>query len=67
MNDGQTRQTDESQMMTSHWGHASQLRKRIEQTNRTKQNDVMSKNGNDKQRFGMLQSSSGVYGVPETG
>ena len=27
VNDGQMRQTDESQMMMSHWGHASQLHK----------------------------------------
>ena len=25
VNDGQTRWTDESQMMTSHWGHTSQV------------------------------------------
>ena len=48
VNDGQTRQTDESQMMTSRRGHTSQLHKRIAQTNHTKQDDVMSKNGNDK-------------------
>ena len=67
VNDGQTRQTDESQMMTSHQGHTSQSHKRIAQTNRTKQDDFMSKNGNDKRCFGMLQSNSGVYGVLETG
>ena len=54
-------------MMTSRWGHTSQSHKRITQTNHTKQDDVMSKNGNDKQRFGMLQSNSGAYGGPETG
>ena len=48
MNDGQMRWTDESQMMTSCWGRTSQLHKRIAQTNRTKQDDVTSKNGNDK-------------------
>ena len=67
VNDGQTRRTDKSQMMTSHWGHTSQSNKRITQTNHTKQDDVMSKNGNDKRCFGMLQSNSGVYGVRETG
>ena len=34
--------------------------------NRTKQDDVTSKNGNDERRFRMLQSNSGVYGGPET-
>ena len=48
VNEGQTRWTDESQMMTSRWGHTSQSHKRIAQTNRTKQDDVTSKNGNDK-------------------
>ena len=45
----------------------SGLHKSIAQMNRTKQDDVMSKNGNDKQCFGMLQSNSGAYGVPDTG
>ena len=66
VNEGQTRWTDESQMMTSHWGHASELHKRIVQTNCTKQDDITPKNGNDKQCFGVLQSNSGAYGVPET-
>ena len=48
VNDGQTRQTDESQMMTSHWGHTRQSHKQIAQMNQTKQDDVTSKNGNDK-------------------
>ena len=67
VNDGQTRQTDESQMMTPCRGHTSQSHKRITQMNCTKQDDVTSKNGNDKRHFGMLQSNSGAYGVPETG
>ena len=67
VNEGQTRQTDESQMMTSHRGRTSELQKRIAQMNCTKQDDVTPKNGNDKQRFGVLQSNSGAYGVPETG
>ena len=54
-------------MMMSHRGHTSQSHKRIAQMNRTKQDDVTPKNGNDKRRFGMLQSNSGAYGVPETG
>ena len=45
----------------------SGLHKSIAQTSRTKQDDITSKNGNDKRRFGMLQSNSGAYGVPETG
>ena len=67
VNDGQTRQIDESQMMNSHRSCTSQLHKRITQMNRTKQDDVTPKNGNDKRCFGMLQSNSGAYGVPETG
>ena len=67
VNEGQMRWTDKSQMMTSRQGRTSQSHKRIAQTNRTKQDDITPKNGNDKQRFGMLQSSSGAYGVPETG
>ena len=67
VNEGQTRQTDKLQMMTSRWGHTSESHKRIAQTNRTKQDDVTPKNGNNKQRFGVLQSNSGAYGVPETG
>ena len=67
VNDGQTRWTDESQMMTSCRGHTSQSHKQIAQANRIKQDDVTPKNGNDKRRFGMLQSNSGAYGVPETG
>ena len=48
VNEGQTRQTDELQMMTSHLGCTSQSHKRITQTDRTKQDDVTPKNGNDK-------------------
>ena len=66
VNNRQMRQTDESQMMTSRRGHTSQSHKRIAQTNCTKQDDITSKNANDKQCFGMLQSNSGAYGVPET-
>ena len=67
VDDRQMRWTDKSQMMMSHWGRTSQSHKRITQMNRTKQDDVTSKTGNDKQCFGMLQSNSGAYGVPETG
>ena len=35
--------------------------KPITQTNRTKQDDIMSMNGNDEQCFRMLQSNSGAY------
>ena len=66
VNEGQTRWTDKSWMMTSCRGHTSESRKRIAQMNRTKQDDITPKNGNDKQRFGVLQSNSGAYGVPET-
>ena len=44
----QTTWTDESQMMTSHRGRTSQSHKQIAQTNHTKQDDITSKNGNDK-------------------
>ena len=64
---GQTRWTDKSQMMTSHRGCTSESHKRIAQTNRTKQDDVTFKNGNNKQRLRVLQSNSGAYGVSETG
>ena len=63
----QMMQTDESQMMTSHGSRTSQSHKSITQTNCTKQDDVMSKNGNDKRHFQMLQSNSGAYGAPATG
>ena len=67
VNEGQTRRTDKSQMMTSRWGCTSESHKRITQMNRTKQDDVTPKNGNNKRRFGVLQSNSGAYGVPEIG
>ena len=63
----QTRWTDESQMMMSRRGHTSESHKGIAQMNRTKQDDVTPKNGNNKRCFGVLQSNSGAYGVPETG
>ena len=66
VNEGQKRRTDESQMMTSRQGRTSESHKRIAQTNRTKQDDITPKNGNNKKRFGVLQSNSGAYGVPET-
>ena len=67
LNEGQTRWTDESQMMTSHWGCTSESHKQIAQTNCTKQDDITPKKGNNKRWFGVLQSNSGAYGVPETG
>ena len=67
VNERQTRWTDESQMMTSCRGRTSESHKQVAQTNRTKQDDVTPKNGNNKQCFGVLQSNSGAYGVPETG
>ena len=54
-------------MMRSRRGHTSESQKQIAQTNRTKKDDVTPKNGNNKRRFGVLQSNSGAYGVPETG
>ena len=67
VNEGQMRQTDKSQMMTSCRGRTSESHKQTAQTNRTKQDNVTPKNGNNEQRFGVLQSNSGAYGVPETG
>ena len=67
VDDMQTMQTDESQMMTSCGSHTNQLHKSITQMNHAKQDDITSKNGNDKRCFQMLQSNSGVYGGPETG
>ena len=67
VNNRQTRWTDELQLMMSRWGRTSQLHKQIAQTNQTKQDDITSKNGNDKRCFGMLQNNSGAYGIPETG
>ena len=58
VNEGQTRRTDKSQMMMSRQGHTSESHKRITQMNRTKQDDITPKNGNDKRRFGVLQSNS---------
>ena len=67
VNEGQTRRTDESQMMTSCRGRTSESHKQITQTNCTKQDDVIPKNRINKRRFGVLQSNSGAYGAPETG
>ena len=67
VDDMQMAQTDESQMLMSHGSHTSQLHKSIAQTNHTKQDDITSRNGNDERCFRMIQSNSGVYGVPETG
>ena len=61
----QMTQRDGSQMMMSRWSCTSQSHKSITQTNRTKQDDVTSRNGNDEQCFRMLQSNSGAYGGPE--
>ena len=45
----------------------NQLHKQIAQNNLTKQDDITSRDGNDKQRFRMLQTNSGAYGGPVTG
>ena len=45
----------------------NQSHKRVAQMNRTRQDDILSNNGNDEQCFWMLQSNSGAYGGPETG
>ena len=46
--------------------HTNQSHKQIAQNVCGKQDDIMSKNGNDERCFWMLQSNSGSYGVPET-
>ena len=48
VNDMQTMRTDELQMMMSHGSRTSQSHKSITQMNRTKQDNVTSKNGNDE-------------------
>ena len=48
VDDGQMRWTDELQMMMPPRGPTSQSHKRIAQMNRTKQDDITPKNGNDK-------------------
>ena len=70
VDDMQMMQTIKSQLMTLHGSHTKQLHKSITQANHTnlaRQDDVTSKNGNDKQCFQMLQSNSGAYGGPGTG
>ena len=67
VNEGQRGLTDESQMMTSCQGRTSESHKQITQMNCTEQDYVTPKNGNDKGCFGVLQSNSGAYGVPESG
>ena len=66
MNNRQTRQTDESQMMTSRRSRTSQSHKSIAQTNRTNEShkqsrtkyaDVMSKNGMTKRRLGCSRAT----------
>ena len=44
----------------------NQLHKRIAQNNHARQDDVMSRNGNDERCSWMLQSNSGAYGGHET-
>ena len=66
----QKMQAIESQLMTSCGSRKKQSHKSITQMNRTnnhaRQDDVMSKNGNDERHFRMLQSNSCAYGGPET-
>ena len=67
VNEGQTRQTDKLQMMTSRRGCTSELHKRITQTKSHKICRHHIQEWNDKMMLGTLQSNSGAYGVPETG
>ena len=57
VDDVQTTQTDELWMMMSRGSRTSQSHKSITQKNRTKQDDIMSRNGNDERCFWMLQSN----------
>ena len=66
VDDMQSTWIDKLQMMTSCGSRTSQSHKSITQMNHTKQDDVMSRNGNNKQCFWMLQSNSGAYGGHET-
>ena len=54
VDDRQATWTDELQMMMSGRDRTIQLHKQIAQTNCTKQDDIMSKNGNDERRFWIL-------------
>ena len=51
VDDMQTMPPVELQLMTSWGSHTKRSHKSITQTNRTRQDDVTSKNGNDKQCF----------------
>ena len=44
-------------MMMSRRGHTSQSHKQIAQTNDTKQDDIVSKNGNDERHFGCSRAT----------
>ena len=57
VDDGQVTQTDESQMMTSRWGHTSESHKQIAQMNRTKQDDVTPKNGMTNDALGCSRAT----------
>ena len=57
VNEGQTRRTDESQMMTSRRGHTSESHKRIKQMNCTKQDDVTPKNGKTNDALGCSRAT----------
>ena len=67
VDDMQMMWTDKSQMILSCESCTNQSHKPIAQMNCTKQDDIMSNNGNDEQCFRMLQSNSGAYEGPETG
>ena len=58
---------DYVQMMMSRGSCTNQSHTMIAQNDHTNQDDVTSKNGNDKQLFRMIQSNSAAYGGPETG
>ena len=60
------RQADDKDRRVADDDITSESHKSIAQTNRTKQDDITSKNGNDERHFQMLQSNSGAYGGPET-
>ena len=67
VNNVQMMQTDELQLMMSQGSHTKRSQKLITEINRTRQDEITSKNGNLEQCFQMLQSNSGAYGRPETG
>ena len=56
-----------SHKMITQINRTNESHKQIAHNDHGRQDDIMSRNGNDERRFQMLQSNSGAYGGPETG